>query len=105
MIAHRSVALGSRGTAAVRNGTRTIPNCSAPNTVLDRLNQTDLRFSKVLSFRSGRLTGMFDIYNLFNASTITAVNSRYGSPNGGQWLTPTAFLPGRLFKFGAQLNF
>jgi outer membrane receptor protein involved in Fe transport len=44
--------------------------------------------------------GMFDIYNLLNASTITSVNTRYGS----QWLVPTAFLPGRLFKFGVQLD-
>ena len=43
---------------------------------------------------------MFDIYNMFNASTITNVNQRYGL----QWLTPTAFLPGRLFKFGVQLD-
>ena len=98
--------VGTCGTAAVCNGNATIPNLFAPNTVREnRLNQADIRFSKALRIRGARLSGMFDIYNLFNASTITAVNSRYGSPNGGLWLTPTAFLPGRLFKFGAQLNF
>ena len=38
---------------------------------------------------------------LFNASPILLLNNTYG-PN---WLRPVAVLPGRLFKFGAQLDF
>jgi hypothetical protein len=44
---------------------------------------------------------MLDVYNLFNASPITQVNTRYGA----DWLRPTQILPARLFKVGAQLNF
>jgi hypothetical protein len=48
-----------------------------------------------------RLQGMFDIYNVMNASPILANNTRYGSA----WLTPTFVLDARLFKFGMQLEF
>jgi hypothetical protein len=93
--------LGACGAAATCTATATLSNLFAPNTLLEnRLNQMDLRFSKTVQLGRGRVMGMFDIYNLFNASTITNINTRYGS----QWLTPTAFLPGRLFKFGVQLN-
>jgi hypothetical protein len=44
---------------------------------------------------------MFDMYNLFNASTVLAINTNYG-PN---WLRPSNVLGARLFKFGAQLDF
>jgi len=37
----------------------------------------------------------------FNASTVTDIATRYGS----SWLVPLRILPGRLFKFGAQLDF
>ena len=83
-------------TAQVTVGNLFTPNSKREN----RLNQLDLRFSRPFVVRGARLTGMFDIYNLFNASTITNVNSTYG----GVWLTPTSFLPGRLFKFGVQAN-
>ena len=44
---------------------------------------------------------MFDIYNIFNANTVLGLNSRYG-PVFGQ---PSSILAGRLFKFGAQIDF
>jgi outer membrane receptor protein involved in Fe transport len=48
-----------------------------------------------------RLNPSLDLYNLLNASPILGVNTRYGP----SWLTPTQILPGRLFKFGAQVTF
>jgi hypothetical protein len=44
---------------------------------------------------------MFDAYNVLNASSILGLNTRYGPA----WLTPTQILPGRLVKFGMQLDF
>jgi hypothetical protein len=83
-------------------GTVTIANLFAPNTVFDdRLNQVDLRLSKRINIARTRVTAMFDVYNLLNASTITSLNTRYGS----QWLQPLAILPARLFKVGAQVDF
>ena len=73
-----------------------------PNTVFaDRLTQVDLRLSKRIPVGRARIMAVFDIYNLFNASTIMAVNTRYGPA----WLQPVSILPARLFKVGAQLDF
>ena len=44
---------------------------------------------------------MFDIYNLFNASTVLGVNTRYGP----SWLLPSNILGARLFKLGVQVDF
>ena len=73
-----------------------------PNkTFEDRLNQVDLRFSKTFKLGRTKIQGMFDIYNLFNASTVLAINANYGP----SWLRPSNILGARLFKFGAQLDF
>jgi Carboxypeptidase regulatory-like domain len=69
-----------------------------------RLNQVDLRFTKIFKFGSRRLQGMFDIYNAFNGSAVLQVNKTYGT-DGASWLGPQTILPARLFKFGVQVNF
>ena len=48
-----------------------------------------------------RLEGNFDLYNLFNASDVLTMNTRYGP----QWLNAREILAGRLVKVGAQLTF
>ena len=47
---------------------------------------------------------MFDLYNLLNDNTVMRYRTAYGT-NGVGWATPDAQLPGRLVRFGAQLNF
>jgi hypothetical protein len=49
----------------------------------------------------------FDVYNLFNESTVLALNNTYSpsAPNGGAWLTPTQILDARFAKFGVQFDF
>jgi len=71
----------------------------------DRLRQTDIRFSR--SFRAGRLRvrGNGDLYNLFNASNVLSMTTRYAGATGGQWLRPLQILGGRMFKFSAQVDF
>jgi hypothetical protein len=62
----------------------------------------DLRLVKAFRLSStGRVKGMFDIYNLFNANTVLLRNNTYGST----WGRPTAVLGARLFKFGVQVEF
>lgn len=93
--------LGQCRGAAVCNGTVTV-QLVAPNTMFEeRLTQVDFRVSKALRFGGTRLQAMFDIYNLLNASTVLAINSRVG-PN---WRQPAIIMGPRLFKFGAQLDF
>jgi hypothetical protein len=70
-----------------------------------RLNQLDLRFTKVFKSMSDRLKirANFDIYNIGNASTILGVNATYSTTT--TYLRPTGILGGRLFKFGTSITF
>jgi hypothetical protein len=93
--------LGQCGSAPVCNGFATV-NLITPFTMFEpRLNQLDVRLTKVISVGRVRVQGMFDIYNVLNASTVLAAFTQYGP----SWLRPTQILTGRLFKFGAQLTF
>jgi hypothetical protein len=68
----------------------------------DRLNQTNLRVSKVFRLAQARnIEAMVDIYNMFNANPGLALNTTYGSA----WLRPLQVLQARLLKFGVQMNF
>ncbi len=67
----------------------------------DRINQLDLRASKILKLSGYRVQANFDVFNVFNANTILGVNGTSG-PN---WQVPTAILDARLIKFGFQIDF
>jgi hypothetical protein len=67
----------------------------------DRLNQFDFRVTRRFRLGPVRLEGQFDLYNLLNSNPITALNATYGTA----WLRPINILPGRLFKFGVQMEF
>ena len=67
----------------------------------ERLNQVDFRLSKYVKVAWTRVQASVDIYNLFNASSILGLNTRYGP----SWLRPTAVLPARFVKFGLQMEF
>jgi hypothetical protein len=68
----------------------------------DRLNQVNLRISKVFKPADGRrVQGIVDLYNMFNANPVLALNTTYGSA----WQRPIQVLQGRLVKFGLQLDF
>ena len=74
----------------------------APNTRYeDRLQQFDLRFTRLFKLERVTLRGNFDIYNVFNGSTILSENAGYGV----NWLTPYEIMGGRLFKFSTQFEF
>lgn len=90
-----------RNLASGPNGTVTV-DIAKPNTIFeDRLNQFDWRVSKRIQVGKMRVTGKFDVYNLFNANTVLGTRSTYGST----WLQPVAILAARLFKFGVQADF
>ena len=67
----------------------------------DRLQQLDLRFTRLFKLERVRLRGNFDIYNVFNGNAILSENAGYGL----QWLTPYEVMGGRLFKFSTQFEF
>jgi hypothetical protein len=67
-----------------------------------RINQFDLRFSKILRLGgSRRLQANVDLYNVLNGSSVVNFNSTFGP----LWLQPTQILDARLFKFSVQLDF
>jgi hypothetical protein len=94
--------LGQCRGAATCNGTVTV-DLIPPDTLFgDRVQELDVRFSRI--FRLGgktQLTGNFDVYNLFNSSTVLNQNTRYGPT----WQAPIQIMGGRLVKFGFQMNF
>jgi hypothetical protein len=70
-----------------------------------RLTQVDLRLLKDFVGDFGRIRVTFDLYNLFNASTVLARNNTYGLGGGIGWGQPTNILTGRLIKIGGQYSF
>ena len=74
----------------------------APNgqQYLDRDNQLDLRFGKVLRFGRARTALNFDLYNALNRSTILTANTTYAS-----WLVPTSISNPRLAKLSFTFDF
>ena len=88
---------GSASTVAV--------NLVAPGTLYgERMNNLDLRLSKVFRFGRNRLNANVDVFNLMNASTVVIQNNAY-SPTTTTWQTPQTVLAPRLVKFGVQFDF
>jgi hypothetical protein len=68
----------------------------------DRLNQVNLRVSKIFRpARGRRIEGIVDLYNLLNVNPVLALNTTYGSA----WQRPIQVLQGRLLKLALQLDF
>jgi len=73
-----------------------------PNSIYeDRVQQVDLRLTRLFRFGKTKVQGSADLYNLFNRSSVLNMTTRYGSA----WLSPISIMGGRLFKFTAQLDF
>jgi hypothetical protein len=71
----------------------------------DRLNQLDLRFSKIFKFGKSTLDANVDIYNAFNSDAVLSEQTAYSGTNGGAWLLPTTVLQGRIIKYGVRWDF
>ena len=85
----------------------TVLNVVEPGTVWgDRLNQIDLRFSKILGLPKGRVDLNFDLYNAFNSDAVTIpLNSvgPVGVPFGYGY--PLQAIPPRFAKISARWDF
>jgi hypothetical protein len=66
-----------------------------------RINQLDVRGTKIIRFGTRRLQANFDVYNLFNSNTPVTLFGTYNA----RWGQPTQVLDGRLVKLSAQLDF
>jgi hypothetical protein len=70
----------------------------------DRVNELDLRLSKIIRFRGTRTKISLDMYNALNANPVLSYNQTY-SPTATTWLTPTSVLAARVIKIGASVDF
>jgi hypothetical protein len=74
----------------------------APGTMYsERMYQVDGRASKIFQVGRTRIQANFDLYNIFNANTVLAMNTTYGQ----YWQRPLSVLYGRLAKLGMQVDF
>jgi len=69
-----------------------------------RINQLDVRMSKIIRSGGRKVQLNFDVYNALNGSYALWTDNNYGT-NGATWLRPTSTFDGRLVKFGAQFDF
>ena len=67
----------------------------------DWINQVDLRATKIFALGGPyRVQANFDLYNLFNANNVLAMNTGYGRT----WERPIQILGGRLVKVSARFH-
>ena len=67
---------------------------------LDRRNEVDLRFGKVVRVGRARSVFSLDVYNAMNSDAKLSVNQTFAS-----WLRPTSILNARLAKISVQFDF
>jgi hypothetical protein len=67
---------------------------------LERRNEVDLRFGKVLRAGKSRSVVSLDIYNALNTDALINVNQSFAV-----WMRPTEILNARLAKFSIRFDF
>jgi hypothetical protein len=91
-----------RNLSAGANATATVQLIEPGTMYGDRVNQLDTRVTRTFRFSGNRRAqAQLDLYNLLNVGPTINLNTRYGPA----WLSPTAVPPGRMLKFGVQLDF
>ena len=77
-------------------------NLVEPGTLYgDRLNQFDLRFTKIVSVGRGRVDLNVDLYNAFNSDAILVQNNTFGAA----WQRPITVIQPRFLKLSARWDF
>lgn len=66
-----------------------------------RIQQIDLRFSRIFRRGTMRVQPEFDVYNLLNANPVLAMVTRFGSA----WRNATTVLSPRVLKLGVKVEF
>jgi hypothetical protein len=67
----------------------------------DRLNQVDLRFTKIVNVGKGRIDFNVDVYNAFNSDAVLAELGTIGAV----WRRPSNIIQPRFVKFAARWDF
>jgi len=84
-------------------GARSVTKDIVPPSTLyeERLQQIDLRFSRIFPVGTARFTANFDIYNVFNENAVLQENTRYGPT----WREVSLVMGGRLLRLTGQFEF
>jgi hypothetical protein len=106
-VALNSVVAPSLGRSLSGNAANVTVNLVEPRSMYtDRINQLDLRFSKILRFGRTRATAGFDVYNALNSSSVLALNSAFAALGAvNNWQQPQSILPARFAKVVLQVDF
>ena len=100
-VATNAVVQPSLGRPLSGGAANTTVNLVAPGQMYgDRMNQVDLRFGKVLTFRQTRSVVSIDLYNALNANPVLGENSSYAV-----WRQAQSILNARYVRFSLQLDF
>ncbi len=100
--------LGRLPAGAIASGTTTVPLLDTDHRIyLDRRNQIDMRFAKIIRVKTTRTNVGVDLGNITNSNQATAWQSTYayGTTDGGAWLQPTSILQPRFARFSVTFNF
>jgi hypothetical protein len=91
----------SLGRSLSGNAANVTVNLVRPGTLFgDRLNQLDLRFSKIVRYGPTQTRFNVDVYNALNSNAVLTLNNNFGA-----WQQPTVILLARFVKLGVQLDF
>jgi hypothetical protein len=80
----------------------------APNEIyLDRRNELDMRFGKVLRFGKARSIVSIDMFNAVNSNAVLSANQNFAATNAADpsQFRPTSILGARTFKFSVQFDY
>jgi hypothetical protein len=84
----------------------TFVNVVEPGTIYgDRINQLDLRVSKILRFGNTRTNVGVDIFNVFNTNAVYQYFQTYSTFTPATWLQPTSLVAARFAKLSVQFDF
>jgi hypothetical protein len=90
-----------RPRAGTANSTVTVQLIEPKTVFLDRRNELDLRFGKVLRIGRSRSVVSFDLFNALNADTVLTINETFSNV----WQRPNSVLNARLAKISWQFDF
>jgi Carboxypeptidase regulatory-like domain len=99
--------LGRLPPGTLATGTTTVPLLDADHRLYGpRRNQVDMRFAKIVRYRSMRADVGIDLGNLLNSNQATTFQSQYDyATNGGTWLDPTQILQPRFARFSLTFSY
>jgi hypothetical protein len=93
--------LAACGAAAVCTAAKTIALIRPFSEFENRLTKFDIRVAKSVQAGRVRIQPRLDLYNVFNANTVTSINTTFGAA----FKRPLSILDGRFLKVGAQVDF